>query len=92
MSVVSSYLLIFILNLSEFNTPIKGQWLNGYKTRTKKTAEAPIFYWTKQTLSETATEDKKDIIKKKVNSPGRCNNYNNIYTNHQSTTKQTLTE
>lgn len=65
MSVVSSYLLIFILNLSEFNTPIKGQWLNGYKTRTKKTAEVPIFYWTKQTLSETAMEDKKDIIKKK---------------------------
>ena len=37
------------------------------KTRTKKTAEVPIFYWTKQTLSETAAEDKEDIIIKKVN-------------------------
>ena len=46
------------------------------KTRTKKTAEVPIFYWTKQTLSETAAEDKEDIIIKKVNSPGRSINWN----------------
>lgn len=67
MSVVHSYLLIFVLNLSELNTPIKGQWLNGYKNKKKKIAEVSIFYWTKQTLSETATEDKEDhyIIKKK---------------------------
>lgn len=65
MSVVHSYLLIFVLNLSELNTPIKGQWLNGYKNKKKKIAEVSIFYWTKQTLSETATEDKEDhyIIK-----------------------------
>lgn len=34
MSVVSSYLLIFILN-SELNTPIKGQWLLDIKQEQK---------------------------------------------------------
>ena len=64
------------------------------KTRTKKTAGVSIFYWTKQTQSETAMEDKEDhyIIKKKKSIHQEDVTIIITYTNHQSTTKQTLTE
>lgn len=92
MSVVRSYLLIFVLNLSELNTPIKGQWLNGYKNKNKKDSRGLYILLDKIDFVRNCHGRQRRSLYNKKSIHQEDVTIIITYTNHQSTTKQTLTE